>query len=128
MIAVIAALWGKSRLTGRVSFNPGMMGASWWSRAGARSPLAISLRYDYGMSIPDIIAQLSLKKRIAYYWFCNNTHGNKCNNSPSVQLMEQEAGRLGTTSNNNVTGMQKLSDYGLTKIESSRAQELAEAL
>jgi len=40
--------------------------------------------------------------------------------------IEQDEKRLGTTSNNNVTGMKTLKDYGLTKMESSRAQELAE--
>jgi hypothetical protein len=41
-------------------------------------------------------------------------------------IQEQEAGRLGTTSNNNVTGMQTLKSYGLTKMDSSRAQQVFE--
>lgn len=49
---------------------------------------AISLRYDYGLSIPQIIAQLGIKRRIAYYWLCNNSHTKSCNNPPPITHLE----------------------------------------
>ena len=49
---------------------------------------ALSLRYDYGVSIPQIIARLNLKRRIAYYWLCNNSRTEACNNNSHITHLE----------------------------------------
>ncbi|MBA7535102.1 hypothetical protein ES705_27353 [subsurface metagenome] len=49
---------------------------------------ALSLRYDFGLSVPQIIAQLGIKRRIAYYWLCNNSRTGVGNNSVNFTHLE----------------------------------------
>jgi DNA-binding transcriptional regulator LsrR (DeoR family) len=49
---------------------------------------ALSLRYDYGLSIPKIMAQLNLKRRTIYRYLCHNSHGGLCHNSTKITHLE----------------------------------------
>nr|MQY55358.1 hypothetical protein [Dehalococcoidia bacterium] len=49
---------------------------------------ALSLRYDYGLSVPAIMAQLNLSRRTIYRYVCHNPHSGVCHNNNAPQLLE----------------------------------------
>lgn len=49
---------------------------------------ALSLRYDYGLSEPAIVARLGIPQTTISYWVSNNLHRDSNNNSSKITLLE----------------------------------------
>lgn len=49
---------------------------------------ALSLRYDYGLSEPAIVARLGIPQTTISYWVSNNLHRDGNNNSSKITLLE----------------------------------------
>lgn len=49
---------------------------------------AISLRYDYGLSVPQIMRQVNLKRPTIYRYLSHNSHSTLSHNSANITHLE----------------------------------------